>query len=306
MRTVPLSLVGPSPNPVRKTWDEDKMQELAASIKERGVIVPIKVRPAGDGYEIVYGHRRTEAARRAGLDEIPAIVDAPDDTDTLIEALVENILREDMAPLDVARGLQAVKDLTGKTNQQIAEMFGWTTGEAVRGYLVLLRPGIVDVVESRSSLITPGHVKVAISSGSDEAAIKVLRMAANQDLSMPETRAVADAYKAAESRELKDEVIRTSGKLGDADRILQVARMNLGINGLHTRDEDRKRAAFEEYDQAVKEFLDFVKLSERVVKTARDAAKYGKFSPEGARFAVTRIDRLIGELETLKEALRND
>ena len=63
---IPLDLIAPSPTPVRTTWDEDKMNELAQSIKEQGVIVPVKVRPVNGHYELVYGHRRTEASRRAG------------------------------------------------------------------------------------------------------------------------------------------------------------------------------------------------------------------------------------------------
>ena len=75
MNEIPINKIHPSPNPIRKSWDEDKMEELTQSIKERGVIVPIKVRPNGDSYEVVYGHRRIEAAGRAQLHSIPAIVE---------------------------------------------------------------------------------------------------------------------------------------------------------------------------------------------------------------------------------------
>ncbi len=162
MQTIDIRLIRPSPNPIRKTWDEDKMNELAASIKEHGVISPIKVRPISKEFnecryhgldwvegaqlnehdeacsacehlrdihgiyqdweleeddsfvmgepflEIVYGHRRVEAARRAGLTEVPAIIDGIDDTDALIQALIENCQREDMNPIDEAKALKAL------------------------------------------------------------------------------------------------------------------------------------------------------------------------------------------------------
>lgn len=359
MFTVSLKLVRPSPTPIRKTWDEDKMNELAASIKERGVIVPIKVRPVSDKFrecrmhglswlegvqlnehdescfycgelrgihgiyqdweleededlergkpflEIVYGHRRVEAARRAGLEEIPAIVEAAEDDQTLIEALIENIQREDMTSVDIALGLQALKELTGSTNDKLAQMFGWKSASAVGNYLQMLREDVLPVMmEHRGVLDANDFMEVRAGLGKEQhVAPDILRKTAAEDLTRAETRHVADAYKAAPTPELKAAVLNTSGKLGDADRILQVAQMNIGAAGLVERNEHERRQAFEDYDRAVKDFLDAMKLFDRMLKTARDAAKYGKFSAEGARFAVGRIDKLIDELETLKEVL---
>lgn len=374
MTTIDIRLIRPSPNPIRKTWDEDKMQELAASIKERGVIVPIKVRPIGDkfqecrmhgldwlegdvlldeaadfcsmcsylreehglsedweadGYEdgvpqlfdgepfleIVYGHRRVEASRRAGLTEVPAIVEPADDTEALIEALIENIQREDMNPIDEARALKALMDATGWNQYDVARR-GIMVQAQVSDRLALLEE--LPEVQAMIAPASPGpklkddlsiglrHVKEVRNAGlaQDERA-SVLFKAADENLTRHETRAVAEAYKAAPTPELKDAVLNTSGKLGDADRILQVAQMNIGAAGLVERNENERRQAFEDYDRAVKDFLDAMKLFDRMLKTARDAARYGKFSPEGARFAVGRIDKLIDELETLKETLSN-
>lgn len=304
MFTVSLSLVRPSPNPIRKTWDEDKMQELAASIKERGVIVPIKVRSDLPGYQIVYGHRRVEAARRAGLTEIPAIVEESNDTNTLIEALIENLQREDMTPYDKGA---AILELQSETGWSIKEMDRRSIAsepliarwimfkrETDKGLAIAspLGDGVQQVEQLNRSL------------GDDmEAKKKVAVKVSSEELNWRETRAVADAYKAADSPELRDAVLNTSGKLGDADRILQVAQMSMGAGGLVERHENERRQSFEEYDQAAKDFFDFMKLSKQMVKAAQGAARYGKFSPEGAQFAIGRINTLIDELETLKEAL---
>ena len=108
-----IDLIQPSPNPIRKTWDDDKMDELAQSIKEQGLIVPVKVRPTDNAhYEVVYGHRRVEACRRAGLDKVEAIIEGMDDTDTLIQALIENVQREDMNPIDKGKALVRLQEQT--------------------------------------------------------------------------------------------------------------------------------------------------------------------------------------------------
>lgn len=357
MFTVSLSLVRPSPSPIRKTWDEDKMQELAASIKERGVIVPIKVRPMdgakpcrvhgwygtdGEGsaydrgtggtcegccgmvvldnegeetatWEIVYGHRRVEAARRAGLEDIPAIVEEANDTDALIQALIENVQREDMEPMDEARALREIQNLTGWSLREMERRgLGHKEQMSIRLALLDEMPEIQEMITRRDpgpgvliqSTLGLQHVRearAAIESPQERA--KVLQKVASEGLTRYETRAVADAYKAADSPELRDAVLNTSGKLGDSDRILQVAQMSMGAAGLVERHESERRQSFEEYDQAAKDFFDFMKLSKQMVKAAQGAARYGKFSPEGAQFAIGRIDRLISELETLKEAL---
>ena len=106
---IPLELIRPSPNPIRTSWGEDGLRELTESIKEQGLIVPIKVRSIGDAYEIIYGHRRAEACRRAGMHEIECIVDGMDDTNALIQAWIENSQREDMSALDRARALRVSK-----------------------------------------------------------------------------------------------------------------------------------------------------------------------------------------------------
>lgn len=356
MHTVSLNMVKPSPNPVRKTWDEDKMEELAASIKERGVIVPIKVRPANEAatalakwdsvarpltkdavdlapemqqarasaeYEIVYGHRRTEAARRAGLVEIPAIIEEPDDTDALIQALIENIQREDMNPVDVARGLKRLMDATGATIADISRLRLVSEGYAssllalldeTDEVLSMVQRGVRGRTAHNKSafqeqpVITERQVRAVRGSGIEQPQERerILKQAAETRLTAEETRAVADAYKQADTPELKDAVLKTSGKLGDADAILRTAKIRIGVDPISRYQEEDKRQAFEDYDQAVKDFLDAMKLFDRMLKTAKQAAKFGKFSPEGASFAARRIDALIDELEQLKGELSHE
>ena len=121
---IPLTNIQPSPQPVRSSWDEAKMAELIESIRERGVIAPIKVRPVGDRYEIVYGHRRFEASRRLGLADIPAIVGELDADDGLIEQIIENELREDLPYLERAQAYERVLRTTRWSQSELARKTG--------------------------------------------------------------------------------------------------------------------------------------------------------------------------------------
>ena len=179
---------------VRKELNLDKLDELAESIKETGgVIVPIKVRKNGKGYTTVYGHRRIEACRMAGLTEIEAFIEDMDDSVLLTQALIENVVREDMQPVDVAKALQQIKLENDWTNEQVGSRFGMSKN-TVGDYLQLLIPEIRKVV--RSSVLPYRHVREALA-GTDtkEDAVKVLEKAAGEGLSQRQTRTVAEEYK---------------------------------------------------------------------------------------------------------------
>ena len=107
---IKLSEIQPATPRVRKELNLDALDELAESIKETGgVIVPVKLRKNGDGYTTVYGHRRIEAARIAGFKEIEAFIEDVDDSEVLTQALIENVVREDMKSVDIAKALKQVR-----------------------------------------------------------------------------------------------------------------------------------------------------------------------------------------------------
>ena len=354
MHEIALNLIKPSPNPVRKTWDEQKMQELAQSIKEQGVIVPIKVRPNGAmanfiaeipgwyrlygketgvpfdffeqrkiaglsdrerpgtkswhmaGFEVVYGHRRIEAARRAGLDEIPAIVEGVEDTDAIWQALIENLSNEDMSAYEKGEEIEKLKR-KGFTIREQSKRIGV--------HEELLRRWREYYNERQSGIEVPtavgnekvAHVQTLKQTFKSDIKSKqaVLDKAIEENLNEDDTRAVAYAYRDAPTPELKQAILETSGKLGDSDLILESARRKIGSEKATDRNEQERRKAFEEYEQAVKDFIDAAKLFDRMVRTARNASRYGKFSPEGARYTIGRIDNLINELNELKGVLSN-
>ena len=119
VRDIPLGKVVPNPSQPRMTWHEETLGELAASIREHGVLQPILVRPSGDEYEIIAGERRWRASKLAGKETIPAIVERFDDATALEIALIENLQREDLSPLDEA---VIYKKMTGELGYSIRNL----------------------------------------------------------------------------------------------------------------------------------------------------------------------------------------
>ncbi len=309
MQKIPLSEISPSPNPIRKTWDEGKMEELAQSIKERGVIVPIKVRPNGNGYEVVYGHRRVEAARMAEKVTIPVFVEGIDDTEALIQALIENVQREDMEPIDLAVSLKALKEKTGWSSYDI-ENHGIMVASVVRRTLQLLSlaPDVQEKIgraagSVKTKPLTPRHADMVKGVDHSDLRNQILRKAAKEGLTSFDTKAVADAYKEADTPELKEKVLETSGKLGSADNILTAARMKIGADAITDRHQQESQKAFEDFDQSTKDFIDGIRLFDKMTHSAFKAVQYGKFSPESAAFVSRRIDAIISGLRKLQEKL---
>lgn len=124
---VPVERVHPNPNQPRRVFDESALADLAASIAEKGIIQPLIVRPkpnAPEQYEIVAGERRWRAAQRAQLHEVPVIVREFDDTEVLEVAIIENIQRSDLNPVDEAAGYRQLMDKFGHTQEQMSSALG--------------------------------------------------------------------------------------------------------------------------------------------------------------------------------------
>ena len=108
LQEIPLSAIRPNPQQPREHFDEESLAALAESIREVGVLQPVLVRPGGDGFELIAGERRWRAARRIGLQTIPAIVRTADDASMLQQAIIENVQREELNPLEEAAAYQVL------------------------------------------------------------------------------------------------------------------------------------------------------------------------------------------------------
>jgi ParB family chromosome partitioning protein len=125
LRTLPVELIAPSPRQPRRSFDDAGLEALAGSLRERGVLQPVLVRPvAGGTYELVAGERRWRAAQIAGLESIPALVRERDDAEALEAALVENMAREDLNPVEEARACAALVEELGLTRESVGLRVG--------------------------------------------------------------------------------------------------------------------------------------------------------------------------------------
>jgi ParB family chromosome partitioning protein len=125
LRDLHVELVAPNPDQPRKRFDDEALQALADSIKDRGVLQPVLVRPrAGGSYEIVAGERRWRAAKLAGLETLPALVQQRDDAQSLEAALVENMAREDLNPIEAARAVAGLVEELGLTREEVGRRVG--------------------------------------------------------------------------------------------------------------------------------------------------------------------------------------
>jgi ParB family transcriptional regulator, chromosome partitioning protein len=163
-RRAPIEFLRPNPRNPRRTFSESELDELVASIRTRGVIQPILVRPvrsANDGYEIIAGERRWRAAQRAGLHDVPVVVVEASDEESLELAIIENVQRTDLNPLEEAMGYEALATEFKHNQQEIAHIVGKSRSH-VANTMRLLK--LSDVVKGylRSGKLTAGHARMLL------------------------------------------------------------------------------------------------------------------------------------------------
>ena len=162
---LPISEIGPNPHQPRLRFDDEAIRELAASIKASGVLQPVVVRvdPAG-GYQLVAGERRLRAAGFAGLQRIPAVVRDVADGHMLEYALIENIQREDLNPIEEAKAYQGLTETVGLTHDQISERVGKQRASITNAIRLLSLPPEVQDMVSRGTF-TAGHARAVLPLG---------------------------------------------------------------------------------------------------------------------------------------------
>ena len=179
-----------NPDQPRTTFDSAALEELQDSIRRHGVLQPICVRRAGDGYEIVSGERRWRAARSAGLVKIPAVVrDDISDEISLELAIVENVQRQDLDPLEKARGYQALMERVGLTQEQVAERVGIARASVTNHLRILDLPSEAQEALA-GGMISMGHAKALLGIKPKKAVLAALGKVVRGDLSVRATEAL--------------------------------------------------------------------------------------------------------------------
>lgn len=221
--TLPLSEIVPNKDQPRKTFDEAALDELADSIRQHGILQPLLVRPiATGGYQLVAGERRWRASKRAGLKEVPVVVKELSDTETMEIAIIENLQREDLNPIEEAEGLQALIDKCGFTQEQVAVSVG-KSRPAIANSLRLLKlpPEVRDM--AKNGEISAGHAR-ALLAFDNEALI----------------------YEAAQN------IVKNKMTVRDIERLAKISEKNSAVSVKHSK---RRDSFYDEVELSLSETL---------------------------------------------------
>lgn len=190
IETLPLWEIEPDPGQPRKTFDDETLAELSASIAEHGLLQPIAVRPKpSGGYLIVAGERRWRASRMAGLTEVPVIVKDVTDEQAMELALVENLQREDLDPVEEAAGIRELMTRCDLTQEQAARKLGKSRSALANSLRLLSLPETV-LELLKSGFITIGHAKVILGLPTPELQEEAAQMIADNQLNVRQAEAL--------------------------------------------------------------------------------------------------------------------
>ena len=190
IETLPLREIEPDPDQPRKTFEQEALGELAASIAEHGLLQPIAVRPRGlNGYTIVAGERRWRACRMAGLTEVPVVVKDVTEEQAMELALVENLQREDLDPVEEAAGIRELMVRCDLTQEQAAQKLGKSRSALANSLRLLNLPEMV-LELLKSGFINMGHAKVILGLPTPELQEQAAQMVADNQLNVRQTEAL--------------------------------------------------------------------------------------------------------------------
>jgi ParB family chromosome partitioning protein len=268
LRQLPVSAIEVNPNQPRKSFDDEALTGLAESIKHSGVLQPLLVKPlVGGRYELVAGERRLRASKLAGVDTVPAFVRAGLDANTLELALVENMARVDLNPIDAARACAALVDDLELSKEEVARRVG-KSRVAVSNLIRLLNLPDEVIVMIEDGMLTEGHGRALLRAVDHSAIRRLAHEAVDRAWSVREAERQAEAVVA--SKAAHKPLVQVEGLSGDRARV----------------EAEEGAAAIAEKFGAVIGLEPRVNVSERGVKVRLDFA-----SVEEALEAIDKLDR---------------
>jgi ParB family transcriptional regulator, chromosome partitioning protein len=191
---VPLAAVSPNPRQPRTRFDDETIASLAASIREVGILQPLVARRAGDSrFELIAGERRLRAAKAAGLATVPVVLRESDDADLLREALIENIHREDLNPIEQAEAFRQLLDELGLKQEALADRVGVSRSHIANTIRLLGLPLEVQQLLTDDK-ISAGHARALLSLGDAEAMTSLALRVAAEDLSVRQTEEIVRRF----------------------------------------------------------------------------------------------------------------
>ena len=199
VRYIKIHDIMPNANQPRKTFNEEKIEELAASIREHGIIQPIVVRKKSRGYEIVAGERRWRAAIKAELSQVPCLIRNLDDEQNMLIAIIENMQREDLNPIEEAEGLRQMTETFGMTQEQVSRSVGKSRQYITNSMRLLKLPEYIreSIADGR---ISAGHGRTLIAASDEDMRKSIWEKMIKEGLSVREAEKLAAGSPGAKKR----------------------------------------------------------------------------------------------------------
>ena len=221
LNEIPLDAIFPNPNQPRHEFDEDALNELAASIREIGIITPITLRQTADGnYQIVAGERRWRASKMAGLTSIPAYIRTVNDGDVMEMALIENIQREDLNAIEIALAYQHLADTTGMTQEKISERVG-KSRTAITNYMRLLKLPAPIQMAVKNKEMDMGHARALLAIDSPSAQLKLFRDIQKNNYSVRKVEELVQMMKSGEDIQSAKKSVAAKQRLPEEFNVLR-------------------------------------------------------------------------------------
>lgn len=195
---LPIEDIVPNPNQPRIHFNETELRELSESIQEHGVLQPLLVRKRGNGYEIIAGERRFQASKLAGLEELPVIIKDVNDEEMLALALIENLQRSDLNPVEEAKGYRQLIDASGMTQEALSKAVSKSRSAITNSLRLLDLPEVVQQMIFEGKL-TAGHARAILAVPYEEARIRLAEKVVAEGLSVRATENLAPLFSAGET-----------------------------------------------------------------------------------------------------------
>lgn len=235
---LPINDIEPNRDQPRKTFDEEALGELAKSIADHGVIQPLLVRPMTDGsYQLIAGERRWRASRMAGLTEVPVVIREMSDSEAMELALVENLQREDLNPIEEARGFQLLMETYALTQEQAASRVGKSRPAVANAMRLLLLPDdVLQMVET--GVLSAGHARALLGLPQSDDMVALAKQIVEKGLSVRETerlvKTAAQDKPKREKRVKKRDVFYDEAELAFSEALGRKAKVFLSSGGKGT------------------------------------------------------------------------
>ncbi|WP_270242722.1 ParB/RepB/Spo0J family partition protein [Collinsella tanakaei] len=242
---VSIDKINPNPNQPRTHFNETLLNELADSIRENGVLQPLLVRKKGEGYEIIAGERRYQASKIAGLEELPVIVKEVDDQKMLELALIENLQRSDLNPIEEAKGYRQLIKASGMTQEALSKAVSKSRSSITNSLRLLDLPEPVQqyLFEGR---LTAGHARAILAVPYEEQRIKLADKVVAEGLSVRATENLAPLFSVGETPRAPRPVMPQSYKR--AARVLRQA-LNTNVKVKSTRGKNKIEIEFKDEEE---------------------------------------------------------